>query len=103
MTEEETPMECLIKSLVTMVQVIVIATLLGVFFGASAVFAYKGTLVAIDEFGFTPVCVAAFVTFGFLAAAVQEWKESRCKQSDAQHSRGEGPAENDNRPTKDEN
>ena len=66
MTEEETPMDCLIKSLVTMVQVLVLAAVLGGGFGASAVFIEKGTLIAIDKFGFIPVGLAAFFIFAAL-------------------------------------
>lgn len=94
MMEEETPKDCFIKSLVTTVQVLVLAVVLGGGFGASAAFVYKGLLAAIDKFGFGLVGTASVCTFMFLTEMLRKWPEedSSCEQNDTQHTGDEAPA-----------
>lgn len=100
MTEGETPMDCLIKSLVTMVQVLVLAAVLGGGFGASAVFTYKGTLIAIDKFGFIPVGLAAFFVFATLIHMLEKWlgTDSSREQSNTQRTGDEALADTKDEP-----
>lgn len=99
MTEGETPMDCLIKSLVTTVQVLVLAVVLGGGFGASAAFVYKGLLAAIDKFGFGLVGTASVCTFMFLTGMLREWlwEDSSREQNKAQRIRNAVQAEIDRR------
>lgn len=100
MTEEETPMGCFIKSLVTVVQVLVLAAVFGGTFGASAAFAYKGALIAIDKFGFGPAGLAAFFIFLVLMFASGKWLgiDARCEQSGTQCTGDEAPADTKDEP-----
>ena len=100
MTEEETPMGCFIKSLVTVVQVLVLAAVFGGTFGALAAFAYKGALIAIDKFGFGPVGLAAFFIFAALIRMLGKWlgTDSSREQSNTQRTGDEALADTKDEP-----